>query len=1027
MRAVSFLILAAFFRAAYSNLVNHGATVSVNGVLYFVHPEPVGFLPLSSSLHHQGLVDFVPATIFEATDNRFDESSLNDTVKAWLAEDDVFNKGFLQAIYVKKDSDDVPGLLNYQYQGNTSSLWKEIDYSFNVPNGPYILNPSTGSLHTPYRLYLDTQGAFTQGVIPLSSGSFAPLPAALPGSSSISIGVPSRIYYTPTDDYPLAGVRIGVKDIYDVHGLKTGAGSRAYYDIYPEANGTAPALQHLLDAGAVLVGKMKTTQYAAPENVRDAIDYQAPFNPRGDGYQEVGSSSSGAGAGISSYHWLDLALGSDTGGSIRIPAEDNGIFGNRPTHGLVDLSRVIPLGPEFDTAGFLARDIEIWSTACRVMYSNLTANYTRYPKRVLTYDLPSAKDPDISDSDRVIVQFVGRLVKFLSADLSTFNHTEEWSRSHPAGTPSDLQELVGSTWAVISAKQQSRLVRDPFFKDYAAAYDGRVPFVNPSTHGSWSWSDTLPSLLDEAVANKTIFKSWWDEVMLPKNAEACSESLMLYTFKHATPEYRSDYGSAMGSGGLVGVLLGLNIGFISPMAGNPDFSIPIGQVKYDSSITRHVEYLPISIRIMAAEGCDVSAPPRGVGSISSFSPWQKTSAENLDGRTRREKTNQQRNPRHATIYDLLLVGMNPQSISDKSQHRACDPCRKRKVRCSRHTPLCERCSHFALTCEYSPMRTIGRPRRGQPLGYRANGVTSTGAASMSPEVMDTGNFAGIMDQFLDDLGTPLPSFDMDFSTDQDNAQRQEPLPSDLFNGASMQQDQNGVYRGTTEKQVDVTPTSQNTENIATPGLSSQKCSCIELVNQHFSDIESSLETFQTLKVLKQSLASARTILECTVCFQSIKSPRTSRNVYLLGSLLSSIGSSYGDFFYIQKQRTAESSVSGTPIRLVVGQQPDARDMVELSLEGPSYINFLQASLKGELDCLVKLGEGLATRQSQLHTEGHENCETGTSCSNTESLPTTKHPTEVCPKEVDMTTACACFRTVDQVKAAIAEAQRIISA
>ncbi|RBR10359.1 hypothetical protein FVER53590_12475 [Fusarium verticillioides] len=336
--------------------------------------------------------------------------------------------------------------------------------------------------------------------------------------------------------------------------------------------------------------------------------------------------------------------------------------------------------------------------------------------------------------------------------------------------------------------------------------------------------------------------------------------------------------------------------------------------------------------------------------------------------------------------------MNPHGISDKTQHRACDPCRKRKVRCSRHTPLCERCSHFALTCEYSPMRTIGRPRRGQPLGYRGSGVVGMAA---SPEVMDTGNF---MDQFLDDLGTPLPAFDMGFSTEQDNAQGQDALPSDLFNGTAMQQDQNGVYPGTTEKTMDMTPTSQNTERIATPGTFSQKCSCIELVNQHFSDIESSLETFQTLKVLKQSLASARTILECTVCFQSIKSPRTSRNVYLLGSLLSSIGSSYGDFFYVQKQRT-ESSV-GTPIRLVVGQQPDARDMVELSLEGPSYIAFLQASLKGELDCLVKLGEGLATRQSQLHTEGHENCETGTSCSNTESLPTTKHPTEDQPHEHD---------------------------
>nr|RBQ91804.1 hypothetical protein FVER53263_12475 [Fusarium verticillioides] len=262
--------------------------------------------------------------------------------------------------------------------------------------------------------------------------------------------------------------------------------------------------------------------------------------------------------------------------------------------------------------------------------------------------------------------------------------------------------------------------------------------------------------------------------------------------------------------------------------------------------------------------------------------------------------------------------MNPHGISDKTQHRACDPCRKRKVRCSRHTPLCERCSHFALTCEYSPMRTIGRPRRGQPLGYRGSGVVGMAA---SPEVMDTGNF---MDQFLDDLGTPLPSFDMGFSTEQDNAQGQDALPSDLFNGTVMQQDQNGVYPGTTEKTMDMTPTSQNTERIATPGTFSQKCSCIELVNQHFSDIESSLETFQTLKVLKQSLASARTILECTVCFQSIKSPRTSRNVYLLGSLLSSIGSSYGDFFYVQKQRT-ESSV-GTLIRLVVGQQPDARDM-----------------------------------------------------------------------------------------------------
>ncbi|KAK1564203.1 uncharacterized protein LY79DRAFT_573464 [Colletotrichum navitas] len=228
----------------------------------------------------------------------------------------------------------------------------------------------------------------------------------------------------------------------------------------------------------------------------------------------------------------------------------------------------------------------------------------------------------------------------------------------------------------------------------------------------------------------------------------------------------------------------------------------------------------------------------------------------------------------------------------------------------------------------------------------------------------------------------------------------------------------------------VTTPAQNTEGAApTPGpLLSKKCSCVELVSRHFSLVESPLDTFQALEVIKQSMQSARKILECGVCFESITSPRTSRNVYLLGSLLSSIGSSFGDFFYHQKRRAAESSASGEPVRLVVGQQPpEGHGTVELAVDGQSYIAFLKAGLRLELDRLFGLADELAARQSQLHTEGHENCETGTSCSNTESLPAAKHPAEVCPKEVDMTKACACFRTVDQVRAVIEEAQKIISA
>lgn len=311
---------------------------------------------------------------------------------------------------------------------------------------------------------------------------------------------------------------------------------------------------------------------------------------------------------------------------------------------------------------------------------------------------------------------------------------------------------------------------------------------------------------------------------------------------------------------------------------------------------------------------------------------------------------------------------------------------------------------------------------------------------MPTDLIDVGSFPEMMGQFLDDFNTPLlPPFNMDFGPGQSSTQGQEAMPPSM-NGNETEasipgsQDRCGPcmhHHGSavhSEKNTDgVTTPAQNTEGVTTPGRSSKKCSCVELVNQHFSLIEDSLDTFQALKVLKQSMQSAKKILECSVCFISIKSPRTSRNVYLLGSLLSSIGSSYGDFFYHQKQRAAESSVSGEPINLMVGRPPDEHSTVELAVDGPSYITFLKASLELELDRLFTLSDGLAERQSQLHTEGHENCETGTSCSNPESLPADKHPAEVCPKEVDMTKACACFRTVDQVRAVIEEAQKIISA
>lgn len=87
--------------------------------------------------------------------------------------------------------------------------------------------------------------------------SFSILSASLPDANGLAvIGVPSRLYYKKTVEKPLAGVRVSVKDLYDLKGTKTSMGSRAWLEMYPAATSTAPSVQRLIDLGAVIIGKV---------------------------------------------------------------------------------------------------------------------------------------------------------------------------------------------------------------------------------------------------------------------------------------------------------------------------------------------------------------------------------------------------------------------------------------------------------------------------------------------------------------------------------------------------------------------------------------------------------------------------------------------------------------------------------------------------------------------------------------------------------------------------------------------------
>ncbi|MBM3489209.1 MAG: amidase [Alphaproteobacteria bacterium] len=151
----------------------------------------------------------------------------------------------------------------------------------------------------------------------------------------------------------LSGLTFAVKDIYDLEGCRTGCGNPRWLETHGPATTTAPALQAVLDAGAELTGKVHTDELAYSLNGENA-HYGTPRNSKAP-TRIPGGSSSGSAAVVAGGA-VDFALGSDTGGSVRVPASYCGILGIRTTHGRIATTGLMPLAPSFDTVGWFARE-----------------------------------------------------------------------------------------------------------------------------------------------------------------------------------------------------------------------------------------------------------------------------------------------------------------------------------------------------------------------------------------------------------------------------------------------------------------------------------------------------------------------------------------------------------------------------------------------------------------------------------------------------------------------------------------------
>jgi amidase len=173
-----------------------------------------------------------------------------------------------------------------------------------------------------------------------------------------------RFSLPPTGNGALSGLRFAAKDIIDVAGYATGCGNPTWLATHPKASVSAVCVEQLRSAGAACDGKTVTDEVAF-SLIGENHFYGTPLNPAAPDRVPGGSSSGSASAVACGL--VDFAIGSDTGGSVRVPASNCGVWGLRPSHGVISVAGVLPFAPTFDTIGVFARDADVLARAAQVL------------------------------------------------------------------------------------------------------------------------------------------------------------------------------------------------------------------------------------------------------------------------------------------------------------------------------------------------------------------------------------------------------------------------------------------------------------------------------------------------------------------------------------------------------------------------------------------------------------------------------------------------------------------------------------
>ncbi|RYP60069.1 hypothetical protein DL770_010065 [Monosporascus sp. CRB-9-2] len=627
-------------------------------------------MPLDHATHSLAEAEIEPLTVVEILvtgdelggERRVTFEELQVLFEKWRLTDDVWENGFL-----KKDARHKLQTEHYTsniFCGPASTIGDcgirdEVHPSGGVEGhkdfhdgtsiapspGPYFVSLMDGRLMPAYRMYEDTYETFIQSTYSPSNGKNVPLPIHTGKLNHLSVAVPSRLQSQPaTPERPLAGLRFSVKDIFYIKGLGSPSlGSRAWVSIRDkqflerqqdqEASNNEPEgiVEVLQKMGAVFVGKNKLSEFAfaGPYHWQNT-DYLLNFNPRADGLQTPSDSSGGSASAVAAYDWLDFAIGTDTGGSVRLPADANGVYGGRPTTGAIDASSMQSLAKSFDTVGVLARDPAIYCEVLRALLkSSLTPMDISSPpplparlKIIVSKDHDTiTKDASLGDTtataDGIFETFVSKLETLLGVRReyvildSLWEETkEEFSNHRQNSATGELLAGMGNEFGDVGTSdllyrkivywESYRDLGGPFMKAYSKANDGRLPLVNNSAKAAWKTIEAggiSESMYRDALAKKHMLKSWVSTYLTEEYSPISTLVVSRGSNQGEEPrDTQSDerYFAPSQPGRI------LPYTHLNTLADLPDHRLPIGQFESRSSVTGHTEIYPLTASLTVA-------------------------------------------------------------------------------------------------------------------------------------------------------------------------------------------------------------------------------------------------------------------------------------------------------------------------------------------------------------------------------------------------------------------------------------------